>query len=132
MISMSLCTVFSRLFNLLDIYAVFPFLNILYWTYIWNKPYAEIKSHQKMYVLCGISYLLKPMIHITNLYNLSKANRFFCIARIPKVISTSWYMCGCVYMYACIVCVYMCVRVRVCVCVRTCTCIHMTCSCTAS
>lgn len=47
MISMSLCTVFSRLFNLLDIYAVFPFLNILYWTYIWNKPYAEIKYIKK-------------------------------------------------------------------------------------
>lgn len=74
-----------------------------------------------MYVLCGISYLLKPMIHITNLYNLSKANRFFCIARIPKVISTSWYMCGCVYMYACIVCVY----IYVCECVCVCTYVYM-------
>lgn len=73
--------------------------------------------HQKMYVLCGISSIfLKPMIHITNLYNLSKANRFFCIARIPKVISTSWYMCGCVYMYVCAcMCVCACVCAYVCV-----------------
>lgn len=114
-IDVVVCTVFPRLFNLLDIYAVFPFLNI--YTYIGHtfgtNQNAEIKCIKKCtYCVEFLLSFLKPMIHITNLYNLSKANRFFCIARIPKVISTSWYMCGCVYMCACVyarACVRMCV-----------------------
>lgn len=70
MASASLCTAsLSRLFDGLDIYAVFPFLNILCWAYFLFGTIHTLRSNtpRNVRTVCVcVKLLLFPAVHIIN------------------------------------------------------------------